>query len=434
LDRRSALPPAAVSFWLPAAVIFIVAALFRFIWVSDIEFKTDEQWTFEHVMAARAGEAWPWFGMPTSQNANNPGMSVWVFMALGCVTGVDTPTDLARVCQWTNVLAILGLLAFTRRCVPPETRALWLWAAALAAVNPVVVLLHRKIWPPSVCPLILVGVLVGYWHRDRRWGAALWGLGVMIVAQISLAGLFLAVGMAGWAALADRRGVRWRWWVLGSAVGGAPLVPWALTVYTDVIGRPTGQTKFGNILTLNYWVRWFTEPFGLSVKYSLEDDFDDFLRYPLIGEYPTYLMAIVHAALIGAAVYVVVGSLWRAWPNRARLGEWLTGTDRRTWVALCAVMGGFGLALTVTTLPIHRHYMLLTFPFMYVWLAAVALTDRRPGRFGGTRGQALLLVIVSLQVAATAGFLGYIHTNQRTIRGDYGTPYAAQVQLGLPPR
>ena len=44
-------------------------------------------------------------------------------------------------------------------------------------------------------------------------------------------------------------------------------------------------------------------------------------------------------------------------------------------------------------------------------------------------------MIVSLQFAATAGFLSYIHTNQRTIRGDYGwTLYAAQVQLGLPPR
>ena len=83
-------------------------------------------------------------------------------------------------------------------------------------------------------------------------------------------------------------------------------------------------------------------------------------------------------------MYVLTVFWWRVWSNRTRLGEWLTGTDRRTWVALGAVMGGFGFAISITTLPIHRHYMLLTFPFMHVWLAAIALTDRRPGWSGGT--------------------------------------------------
>jgi hypothetical protein len=423
-----------LQFWLPALVIVGLAAVLRFAWLADMEFKADERWTFERVMAVKRGEPWPHFGMPTSQTAPNPGMSVWVFIGLGWATGAETPTDLARVCQWTNLLALIGLFAFTRACVPRESRAIWFWAAALVAVNPIAVLMQRKIWPPSVCPLLLLGVLAGFWYRNRRWGAAVWGGVVMVVAQISLAGLFLAAGIALTAGLADRRGVRWRWWAVGSVVGGWPLVPWAGEVAAQVFGNPTGQIKFGNIFTFNYWMRWFTEPFGLTLQYSLHDDFADYLRYPLLSGHPTFLMAAVHIGLVLAAGYLLAVTARRTWVERARLGEWLTGADRNTRLALAAVMFGFGSTITLAALPIHRHYMLLTFPFMYVWLAAVALVDRRAGWFGLTRGRTLLAALMVLQSAATVGFLGYIHANQRTLRGDYGTPYAAQVQFGLPPK
>jgi hypothetical protein len=423
-----------LQFWLPALLLVLVAALLRFVWLADMEFKRDERWTYDHVMAATRNAHWPALGMPTSQNTPNPGMSVWVFIALGKATGVETPTDLARVCQWTNVLALAGLVVFARFCVPRSCRGHWFWAAALVAVNPIAVLMQRKIWPPSVCPLLLVWVLLGFWHRERRWGAALWGFVVMIVAQISLAGLFLATGVAVWTAVTDRQRVRWRWWMLGSVLGGWPLVPWALAVSSEVLSHPSGQIKLGNAFTFNYWLRWFTEPFGLSLQYSLHEDFGDFLRYPIVGGYSTYSMALVHFVLLFLCIYLLVRTAQGAWMNRWRLGQWLTGADRDTAIALGSVMFGFGLAITGTALPIHRHYMLLTFPFMYLWLAASALVDRRPGWFGLTRGQTLLASLVLLQSAATVGFLDYVHSNQRTLLGDYGTPYAAQINFGLPPK
>ena len=86
----------------------------------------------------------------------------------------------------------------------------------------------------------------------------------------------------------------------GSVIGGWPLLPWAFEVsgakYSDTL---PGQIKFGNVFTFNYWVRWFTEPFGLTLQYSLERDFEDFLRYPLLDGRPTYLMAAVHSRARG---------------------------------------------------------------------------------------------------------------------------------------
>jgi hypothetical protein len=191
--------------------------------------------------------------------------------------------------------------------------------------------------------------------------------------------------------------------------------------------------KLGNVFTFNYWVRWLTEPFGLSLHYSLREDFWDFLRYPLVVGYPTYLMMAVHVGLVSAAVYLLAATGRRAWAARGRLGEVFAGGDRNTRAAVGAVMFGFGAVLTATALPIHRHYMLLTFPFMYVWVAACALADRRAGWLGLSRGPTLLAALVLLQSAATAGFLGYIHANRRAIRGDYGTPYSIQSPPGPTP-
>jgi hypothetical protein len=71
---------------------------------------------------------------------------------------------------------------------------------------------------------------------------------------------------------------------------------------------------------------------------------------------------------------------------------------------------------------------------MYVWAAVVCLSDRRPLVGGLSRGQALLLASCVLQLAVSAYFLCYVHDAGRTIRGDYGTPYSAQLALGLPPK
>jgi hypothetical protein len=78
--------------------------------------------------------------------------------------------------------------------------------------------------------------------------------------------------------------------------------------------------------------------------------------------------------------------------------------------------------------------MILTFPMMYVWVAFIAQADQRPIWRTWSRGRALLLASVLLQFAVSACFLAYVHDAGRTIRGDYGTPYAAQLAYGLPPR
>jgi len=155
--------------------------------------------------------------------------------------------------------------------------------------------------------------------------------------------------------------------------------------------------------------------------------------------------------------------LGRAARNGWRLGwresvRGLAGRTSPTTLVIAAGMWGFGLAFTLTRLPVHRHYMNLTFPLMYLWLAYLAVgrrgaqttiprtphdgvptsdRERRATRLTAdtwvTHGRALLVAMCLLQFAVSAGFLAYVHSNQRPIRGDYGTPYRAQATVGLSP-
>ena len=427
-------PRAGRAYWWAALAIVLVAAFLRLVWVQDMEYKQDEMEMWASVQAVQEGEPWPLLGQVSSQKMPAHGMMVWVFLAMDAAIPSHTPTELARLCQCLNVLAIAGLVTFIGLCVRPPVRTVWLWATALAAVNPLGVIFQRKIWAISITPIFLVAVLVGYWHRDRRWGAFLWGALCTFVGMIHAGGLFLNAALAGWAFAYDRRNTRWTWWAAGSAATGWLLIPWILALLGDASSPSTGQINWKQPFTFGFLLHWFTEPFGVSVKYNLGTDFGDFLRYPLIGETPTYLMAVAHIAIAATMLYVLANTAMRLWRNRRQPAEARVVDERSTRHLIGAMMIGFEIVFAMTLLPMHRHYMILTFPIMYVWFAYIALADRRLLFRGWTRGQAVMAASVAIQLAVTVTFLAYVHNNQRVIHGDYGTPYAAQVEYGLPPK
>jgi hypothetical protein len=406
-----------------------LGAAFRFAWPGDVEYKADEAWTYDLVRRFVERGDGSWLGMPSSQNLHNPGLSLWVFYPLGALFGTAEPTGLARGVQILNVAAVLALAAFAWRCVPSPRREAWLWAAALVAVNPLAVLFHRKIWPPCTLPLVLVGLLAGWWHRDRRGGAFLWGLLTAAVAQVHLAGVFHAAALAVWTRLFDRRPVAWRWWLFGLSVGSYPLVPWVdylLSTRHDV--RPDA-VEWARLLELKFYTHWLTEPFGLGLKYALGPDFADFLAGPVVAGRPTYGVAAVHGLLILTGAGLVVAGARRWWPARRDWRGWLGGGGDSTSLVLTAMMWGYGLLLTATRLPFYRQYLLLTFPVPALWVAQLALPDAADGR-ARARGRTVLLALVVGQVLVTAAFLAYVHAHGGTPRGDYGRSYAAQVETG----
>jgi hypothetical protein len=400
----------------------LCGAGFRLVYVNDIEYKGDERWTYYHARQIIAGQSFPLLGMPSSAGMRNPGLSLWVFAALGKITGLEDPRQLARGVQVTNILAILALAAFALYIVPREEREPWLWATALVSLNPLAVLFHRKIWPPCLLPIFTMFFLMAWWRRDRRGWAFAWGLVGACLGQIHMAGFFFAGGFAAWALLFDRKRVAWASWLFGTCLGAIPLIPWMIYMLSGNGLQDMQSVGAFHLPDGKFWMRWITEPFGISLEYALGDDFSDYLTYPVISGDRTYLIGALHVLLVTAAIAALGKAAKQWWLDRAsRIGSWPSSPTDFT---LSAAFWGYGILLTASTLPVTRHYLVIVFPLSLVWLARVVLPRTSASAIRSAR--AILLAVCLLEGCITASFLGYVHTNQRAIQGDYWAPLAAQ--------
>jgi hypothetical protein len=402
-----------------------VGAALRLVWVRDMEWKLDEPWIYEHCRQVQHWSDLSWMGLPSSVGVTNPGMSLWVFIGLMKAFDVQEPTGLARAVQICNIAALFLLVWFACRLAPATEREPWLWAAALVAVNPLAVLLQRKIWPPSVLPLLTTLVLCGWERRSRPWGAFLWGFVAVCMGQIHMSGFFFAAGFALWALLFDRRGVAWGGWLAGSALAALPMVPWLAALLTEHGPHSVAHDNWIHALECKFWMRWVQEPFGLGIDYTLEDQFRDFLTYPHVLGRPTYLVALLHgvAGVLALALFVRLGR--SLWAGRRELWRRFTGTDSPGAFTQNAALWGYGLVLTASCCSLHRHYMAILFPLEFLWLARLALGRPDAPPAAVRRGRVCLAVLWAVQLLLSIQFLQYVHVRQR-IDGEYGPTYASQ--------
>src|SRR4051812_45906603 len=93
-------------------LFFIVAAgiMMRLVWLSDMEWKSDEKWMYEKAHEAAQAKVFPVAGMQSGGGIVNPGMSVGAFAMIASFT--DDPLSMNRVVQIINVIAILCFLFF----------------------------------------------------------------------------------------------------------------------------------------------------------------------------------------------------------------------------------------------------------------------------------------------------------------------------------
>lgn len=418
------------------ACALIVGAGLRLIWVNDMEYKYDECWVFLQTQPESRTHDKPWVGMESSAGVLNAGMSLWIFEAAAKVFGVDDPTELARVVQWASIVAMLVMVGFALWAVPNGEREAWLWAVALLALNPTAVMFHRKIWTPSSLPIFMAALLIGWWYRERRAGAFVWGLIAAALGQIQGTGFFFAAGFFAWAFLFDRKRVAWLSWFVGSCLGALPMIPWIWCLLTM---KPPHQTAFTHktwvhIFELKYWTRFVTDPLGWGLTYPFREDVMDFLAYPEIGGRATYFVAFLQVLVVTAGLVL----LWRViedWREERYAGvslwDRLIGRHSPTAFTLGAALWGFGLVMTLTCLPLHRHYMVTLFILEFVWMARVALgpttatTAAEPNSDNRLRfGRVFLTTVCLLQLVMSATFLVYVHTHQGTL-GDYGPTYSS---------
>lgn len=416
------------SFLVAFVVLAIAAGIaLRLAFPRDIEFKLDEFWTFELVRRTLQEGQWFWTGMPMSTGGSNPGMSVWAFVALGWIFGADTPPALARGVQLLNCAALLALVAFTWRSVREDEREPWLWAAALWAVNPIAVVIERKIWPPSVLPIFTVGIIATWWHRRTVVGSLLFALLATLAGQIHLSAAFFALTLVVWSLLKDARSLRVGALVAGAALGFVPAIPWLME-------WSRGSSPPLRLPILHFWQKLISQGFGFGTDYILGDHFMNFLAAPVIGVTPTYLVALLHAGLAALAAFLC----WRAVVALRRRGTSIKDIvigDATTGLLLRATLIGYGVLLTALSVfgaDLHRHYMAVIVPVTTLFIARLAAFGDG-GRLQ-TSGRLGLAGLTIVQPLVSAALLYYIHITGvigPQYGSQFGTTWAVQ-QLGQP--
>ena len=393
------------------AAALLAGAILRLVWPGDMEYKADEMFLFHH---ATGSDPFPWVGQTSHVGTSNPGMGIWVYSLMAKGLQLNTPVQLVAGVMVLNVVAILALAVFGLRVVPSRQREPWLWGTALVAVNPLAVLFSRKLWIQSALPPFVIAMLFAWWRRGHRAGAFAWGVLGAWLGQIHMTGFFFAGGFAAWTALHDRRSVRWRWWLAGSLLGVATLVPWLVNVLSH---DAAPMRSLANSVQPRFWAFWISYPLGFNLFTSFGSDSWKLLAWPTVDGVSLYLCAITFVVIlvVGAAVAMDAFAL-TIWPRLRQPARPIGGITSDTGLAIRSSVWGYGLLITASGVLIYRHYLIVAFALPFVTVAVAALL--RP-----SRGRRLLTVLVVAQAALSVQYLTYIHVRGGASGGDYGVAY-----------
>ena len=389
-------------------LFLIIGSVLRLIWPSDMEWKADEIWMFENSRAAATGAPWPMLGMESSVGIRNPGMSIWLFILIAHLA--RTPVAMVVAVQVLNVLALWGLYAFILTSIPQEKREPWLWGLILVSVSSLPILFSRKIWAQDLLPPFALLVLWGHWHRKSRWGSLLWGFAGMLIGQIHMSGFFLALSLFGWTLARERKSVRWISWIVGGLIGIIGLWPWL----PELLTNRTHVWHFKELITLKFFIHWIAIALGVDLQFSMDSAFwSKFLREPLVGGVPTYLIALAHAFLL--AVFVRIVLRWVR--QESRLADRVVLEHApETRFYLQAALFGVGILMTISGIRVYPFYLIALFPFLHLWLAMKLYGQKR-----------MLLAVTLAQLLISVVFLIHVHQNGGVPEGDYGIAFREQL-------
>jgi hypothetical protein len=416
------------------ALIAVLGLALRVLYPADMEWKEDEQYNFFRTTQIGITEGWPWVGMNSGVFLANPGMSIWIFVLLARVAQATDPLTLSLALRVLSFLGVGLLLWIAYREVKTELeRRAWVWAYALAMVNPILLIYTRKLWPEPFFTLLTPLLFIGWFRGRSLSGAFFYGLVGACLGQVHLSGFFLAFALFLWTLLFRRDQVNWKAWVLGSIAGAWPLLPWLLEVLRTPISEPIAR-GLPEMLQLKYWVFWATSPLGLHVGNSLGllrgnstwAQLSDFIRYPLLNsQFPTYLSLLGHGLCFVSGLVLLFFALRRTRPLLSLQTLRNPKICSPTEFLISSALLPCGILMTLTGAMIRRYYLTVVFPLDTLWLILGGLAALAgPSSARHKRLLPYLLPLLFLGSAIISGVMvHYTHVNQGAPQGDYGEAF-----------
>jgi hypothetical protein len=399
-------------------IFILTGIILRLIWTEDMEWKSDEQWNYEHAQDAMESGNWGAVGMESSAGIVNPGLSAWIFTILSYIS--STPVEMAQCVKVINIIVLLGFVLFAMKRTTNHERTIWLWGLALASVSPLAVLFSRKIWDPDVIVLFSLITIIGNSFRTKRAGAFFWGIAGAMAGQIHLSGFYYAFGIFIFTILYDvitKTKTRYWWWVAGSIIGSLGLIPWV----NYILDNPHDvYLKWIYIFRFGFYIYWMLDGLGINIIYSMHGTFWEFIKLPYIGGIPLYLLGIIHLFLAAVGV-VVIKRIYLYIKNKIlilntkeKIKDYIKNLSLSEFYLL-SILLGLGIFLNFSGVYIYHHYLIIGFPFAYIFLAKVLMPYKK-----------LLLSVIIAQLIITISFLIFVHIHDGVIKGDYGRSYISQ--------
>lgn len=388
--------------WIWSALVF--GSILRFLWPGDMHWNRDQTHFVQFIQNALQNQTWPWLGLPSSAGIKTPGASMWVMIAFSKIS--SDPVFVMFCLQLTAVLTLWLFYLFIVKKIPADEKQLWFWGLILFCVNPLALFYSRMFWPPTVLFLVCFGIFFGHWHRQKHWGALLWGFGGSIASQIQMGGFWFVLAILISTYMhhrnsGDLKVVRWKTWFIGSALGAIPLFFW----FSDMLNTLGGQGKtiaWVNILTPKFWTYWLVESTGLYIQTALKPNFWGFLQAPHIAGNATYFLLGIHIFIAGIAFWAVF-----QWIKNFRKPTSTPFASEYVWIAVC-----YGLTMQLTGLGQHPHYLQYTYPFLFLWLAKNLIAWPK-----------ILKCMVLLQFIVSLSYLTYVHQHQGVPGGFFKHTY-----------
>jgi len=405
-------------FWI--FIFVLVGIIFRFIWISDMEWKWDEFLMYDaSIDIAKTGKL-PLTGMRSGGGIENPGLSMWIFGIIAKIT--TDPVKMVKVIVFLNVVALLGFLLFAIKKFNGVDREIWLWGLSLAAVSPIAILFTRKLWAQDILPFFSLVILICHQYRNKNFGALLWGLVGAIIGQIHMSGFFFSFGLfifSLWYDYNNRLKTKWIAWLVGSVIGVIPLIPWIIYLFANAT---QSKLSFMHIFQFNFFIYWFIDPLGLNMTYTLRGSIFDFMKFPWIKGYNTYLVTLIHLGLLIIAGYVLRGVfkkikvLFILLKNKKLSSSILSDKTSNNFY-LFSIFIGLGFFMTLSCVWIHPHYLIVAFPFPYIFIVKMLYPNLKR-----------IKILLVLQLLLTMFFLKYIHNTQGTDKSEYGKTYKYKIE------
>ena len=399
-------------------VCLAAGALLRFVWVGDVEYKDDEDQLFHYSQSVPAADLWPAIGTTSGvREIRHPALGIWTFAVLARAFHLRTPPDVTRSVQALSLVALGLLFWFAWRVVPASERDVWLWTAALAAVNFAAVLYARKIWIPNLLPVFATVILIAWWHRETRAGAFIWGLMGTLIGQIQMSGFFHAAAVVIGTVLFARTNVRWRAWLAGSAWGVIPALPWLSYLWINHVPHDVFSTTSPRaMLGPGFFRVAFDIGLSQTADFNLGNHFEAYLAYPVLFGAPTQGVRVARVLLYVVGIIAVVGLVVAT----VRELRGVRGGRRLSDTHLCLVNAAIaGLLFSLAGVSNVPHHHLMMFPIEILWLP-LALLSFVP------KPQIWLAAVWLGSAVCTVGFLQFIHAHCGAPDAEYGIAYRCQ--------